>query len=325
MIAMANYLREQLTGWGRGWDQFWFTPTRPETLCMLRIATGWMLLYTHLVWATGLSDFLGKNAWVPSPLIQQIHASDGAWSYLWYLESPTALGLHQLLMLSVASALMVGAATRITAPLAWFLQLMYVHRLTGALFGLDQILTMMLMYLMLSPCGARWSVDAFLREKWLTKGNSKAAKRWNWLLPEATATPATRVATRLIQVHMCIIYLFGGISKMRGETWWDGTALWFAVANYEYQSLDLTWLAKYPLVFSTLSNLTIFWETFYPALVWPRLTRPWTIALAFLVHGGIGIGLGMITFGTMMIIANCAFISPEWITSLQSKRPKDES
>ena len=103
---------------------------------------------------------------------------------------------------------------------------------------------------------------------------------------------------------------------MRGEMWWDGTALWFAFASYEYQSLDMTWIVRYPLVFAALSNLTIFWETFYCALVWPKLTRPPCIAIAFAVHGGIAMSLGMITFGVMMIVANCVFISPQIVRSI---------
>jgi hypothetical protein len=59
--------------------------------------------------------------------------------------------------------------------------------------------------------------------------------------------------------------------------------------------------------------VTIFWEAFYPALVWSRLTRPWVLFIAVLVHGGIAFGLGMITFGLTMILANAVFLSNDWI------------
>ncbi len=121
------------------------------------------------------------------------------------------------------------------------------------------------------------------------------------------------VATRLMQIHLCIIYLFGGIAKLRGEMWWDGSAMWFSAVAYEYQSLDLTWIGRYPFLGSLLTHITIFWETFYGFLVWPRWSRPWMLALAVLVHGGIALFLGMITFGFMMIVANLAFVEPRWI------------
>jgi hypothetical protein len=64
-----------------------------------------------------------------------------------------------------------------------------------------------------------------------------------------------------------------------------------------------------------LTAATIFWETFYCAIVWPKLTRPIALGLAFAVHGGIALALGMITFGTIMIVANFAFISPDFFAT----------
>ncbi len=62
---------------------------------------------------------------------------DLARSYLWWISGPFLLWVHHLFTaIAVTFAFMVGFMTRITAPAAWFLQLMYLHRLTGALFGL---------------------------------------------------------------------------------------------------------------------------------------------------------------------------------------------
>lgn len=316
MNFLSQVFRNHTQSWTQAWNAFWFRPSRPETLCLLRIAIGWMLFYCHIIWALQLTNFLGDNAWVSNEMIQHLHRLDSAWSYLWFISNPALLWCHHLLMLILALMVMLGVWTRFVTPLAWFMQLMYVHRLTGTLFGFDQILTILLMYLMIAPSGARWSLDAWRRSKLSRDGSNALTRRQRFVYPGQAPSTAVTIATRLIQVHLCVIYLFGGISKMRGEMWWDGTAMWFAVANFEYQSLDLTWLAKYPILFSALSNLTIFWEAFYPVLIWPRLTRPWVIAMAFAVHGGIALALGMITFGTIMIVANCAFISSDWIAQL---------
>ena len=117
----------------------------------------------------------------------------------------------------------------------------------------------------------------------------------------------------MIQLHLCIIYLFGGIGKMRGELWWDGSAFWYAIANLEYQSFDVTWLVRFPWLIALLTHVTVFWETFYWALVWNRLTRPIAVLMAVCVHGGIALCLGMPTFGLAMIIANLAFVPPEFV------------
>ncbi len=36
------------------------------------------------------------------------------------------------------------------------------------------------------------------------------------LLPEAVPSVSANIATRLLQLHLCVIYLFGGLAKARG-------------------------------------------------------------------------------------------------------------
>jgi hypothetical protein len=85
----------------------------------------------------------------------------------------------------------------------------------------------------------------------------------------------------------------------------------------------MTWISRYPAVISALSNATLFWEVFYCALIWPRVTRPFVLAIAFGVHASIAAFLGMITFGSMMIIANGIFLSPRLFQS-KDQRESDE-
>ena len=322
MSSWSTAARKWLDGYIEAWDTFWFTPRLPHTLGLLRIIAGAMLFYSHLVLATDLSSFLGEQAWINNETSRQLHDGtfgfkDLGWTYLWNVSSPTLIWMHHILTMLVTFSFTVGFLTRITAPVAWFLQLMYLHRLTGMLFGLDQIVTYSVMYLMLAPCGSCLSVDGWLRRCYSVQ---RAQKRWlQWLLPDTSPSVSANVATRLLQLHLCVIYLFGGLSKARGQTWWDGTATWYSVGNYEYQSIDMTWLHRYPRLFSAMTHITLFWEIFYCALVWPRLTRPIVLTMAVLVHGGIALFLGMITFGTMMIGANMIFIEPELVQRLAGR------
>ena len=61
---------------------------------------------------------------------------------------------------------------------------------------------------------------------------------------------------------------------MRGDTWWDGSALWFAFASLEYQSLDMTWLADWPITIALMTQITVYWELSFCVLIWPRLLLP---------------------------------------------------
>lgn len=298
-----GWLRE----WNRAWDEFWFAPRAPHTLAIIRILCGAMLVYVHAIWLSQSNDFFGEDAWVDQATIRLLHESDFSRSYLNYLSSGWLVAAHQVLAMLAAFAMMVGYRTRIANPLAWFMTLMVCHRQTGALFGLDQVVMMLSMYCMLCPCGSVYSLDSMMARASAAPRNDIAA---------APSSIAVNVCTRLLQVHLCIIYLFGGLSKMRGDFWWEGSAMWWSIVNYEYQSLSLVWLGKSPLLIAIATHATLFWETFYVALVWPRLTRPWMLAMAVLVHGGIGLFLGMPTFGFMMIVANLAFVGPESVSRL---------
>jgi hypothetical protein len=88
--------------------------------------------------------------------------------------------------------------------------------------------------------------------------------------------------------------------------------LWGALANLEYQSLDLTWLAGWPIAIAVLTQITVYWELFFCVAVWPRLLRPIVLALAVPLHLGIAFGMGMITFGLVMLIGCVSFVPP-WL------------
>lgn len=298
MSALAGTVK----GWFReivaDWDRFWFTPVDPATLSLIRVFAGAMLLYTHGVWSLKLESFFGADGWLMPDAVHEFHREMHTWSYFWWLRTPGQLWGAHLAAIVVFAMLTVGLFSRVVAPLAAIATLSYIQRVPGALFGLDQINALLAIYLCLGPCGARYSFDHWL------------AKRRGVGLVAVEPSIAANIAIRLIQLHMCVIYLFAGTSKLMGLAWWNGFAMWLALGNYEYQSLDMTWLAHWPRTVSLLSHVTIFWETFYCLLIWSKRWRPVMLILAILLHMGIAICLGMMTFGLVMLIGNLAFVSP---------------
>ena len=301
VAAVADWGREV----ARAWDRFWFTRQEPQTLSLIRILGGAMLFYTHLIWSLDLEAFLGSHAWLTADTVALMNrerpdAPEFAWSYLSLVQSPVLLWSLHIAGLVVFAMLTAGLYSRITSILACVITLAYCNRLTGAWFGLDQINAFIAMYLMLGDCAGAYSLD-----RWL------AARRDNIQPPQATI--GTNISMRLLQVHMCVIYLFGGIGKMQGDAWWDGSATWMSIASLEYQSIDVTWMVRYRWLLALMTHITVFWETFYCFLVWPKLTRPIVLALAVMVHGGIALFLGMKTFGLAMIVGNLVFVSPQFV------------
>lgn len=294
--------RSYVSEFWQAWNKFWFKPTDPATLSLIRLLAGWMLFYTHLVWSLDLQAFIGQDGWLPVEFIRRVQGQQWSiQSVFFYINQGWLLWVVHIFALLVFFCLFIGFFSRTMAVLSFLFAVSYAHRISpGAFFGLDKANCMLALYLMLGPCGARYSIDALRKKR---RGDTT---------PVPTST-AANLAIRLLQVHLCIIYFFTGMAKVVGENWPAGTAAWWSVAIPEYQSIDLTWLANWPVLVALITHATVFWELSYWALVWNRFTRPLVLWMAVFVHGGIALFMGMITFGLAMIFANLAFISPQTV------------
>lgn len=299
---LVAYLRDGSLAMATAWNRFWFTPTDPATLCLIRVLAGSMLFYTHAVWTLDLEAFFGEQSWLSCEVIAQANQGGYSWSVMNWCRSPISLWSMHVAALTTFALLTVGLWTRAVSVLAFVFTVSYAHRTPGALYGLDQINGLLSLYLMVGSCGVRFSVDA-----WRARRAGQAIDS-----PSVTAN----LAIRLMQCHMCVVYLFAGLSKLQGLSWWNGFAFWGGIANQEYQTLDLTWLADWPLIINALTHLTVAFELSYCVLIWNRWTRPLVLLAAVCLHLGIVFALGMPTFGLTMLTANVAFVSPTLIRSL---------
>jgi hypothetical protein len=295
------------------WDAFWFDPLEPRLLGLLRILTGLMLIYTHIVWGLKLEAFFGPAGYQDPILVQlQSAAETPGLSFWWYVSDAWRWPAH-LLCLALLGMYTLGLATAVTKWTAFLITISYANRALNANFGLDQINGLLTLYLALGPCGAAFSIDRWWRDWRAGLGRGEVS-------PLAAPRASARLSIRLIQVHLCVLYFFAGISKLKGEAWWTGDAVWMALANKEYQSWDLTWLAWYPWVTYVLTPLTIVWEVTFPIAVWIRRLRPWVLLGGVMLHLGIGAFLGMWTFGLIMIVAYTSFLDPDWLFSWITSR-----
>jgi hypothetical protein len=256
------------------------------------------------------------------------------WSIWFYVTDPSAMMVVQILILLATFLFTIGFCTRITSVLTWMANLSYIHRSTVQLFGVDTMMTILLLYLMIGPSGAAWSVDRRIG-RWWSKARPRIINRWRawWKLP-LLEIPTTRypslpqpsvsanAAMRLLQVHVCIVYLAAGLSKLMGQSWWNGTAVWGTIANYEFAPMQfeaynwfLRLLGRNQLVlmgFLTVSSyFTLIFEIGYAFLIWRPATRWVMLGMAITLHGFIGLFMGLKTFSLMMLVMNMAFLRPE--------------
>lgn len=312
-----------------GWDRFWFTPADPITVAAIRIGLGLVLLYTHLSTTPELLDHIGPHAWVDSAAVEQIkglsqgapdgyrYLADHWWgqSVWFYVQDPTAIYIVHGLFLAAILCFTLGQFSRTATVAVWVFHLSYVHRSLLAGYGMDSVLVILLFCLMFAPTGAALSLDRYWQRP-------RAARRVKPLPPPSWSA---NLAVRMIQVHMCVVYLCAGLAKLRGARWWDGTAVWTSMTLQEFAPFDVSWLAHggdaFCLLVSTAGVvLTLFVEVSFAFLIWNRHWRPVLLFLAAVLHGGIGILMGMGAFQAVMLIGDLSFLAPESIRQVVDNR-----
>jgi hypothetical protein len=313
-------MTEFLVNAWQGWQRFWFDKTDPLPVCVMRWPMVGMILYTHLIWTFDFEAFFSDQAsWQSREFVQQYQSEQFAYSFWWLVSAQWMWAVHCVCLL-VISLFWVGFATPITGWMTLLIVVSYANRVPLAMYGLDQVNGIAAFYLAIAPSGSRLSVDAWIRRKRFQlaasgrRAGSMIATIAFWgACPEhyCRSSSSTRLALRLFQVHLCFIYLWGGLGKLQGETWWNGEAIWYAVSSLDYQSNDLTWIVYFPWLYQALSVGTWAWEISFPILVWQDRLRPWVLMVGLTMHLGIGMFMGMWTFGLAMLFLYLSFIPAE--------------
>lgn len=303
---------QSLIAMQRRWNEFWFTPSDAATLGLIRICLGLCLLWSY---AGGISalDYIGPDGWISSTASQKIDelevaAMGGTYHpSLWkYLASESAAWWTFLGFLAAIICFTIGLASRGSNLIVLLGHLSFAHRCPMTIYGFDLVLAPLLLYLLFGPSGNDYSVDRWLARKRVLfwRNSPRYAETWN-----------ATFATRLIQVHMCIIYFCSGMAKLQGANWWDGTAIWYAIAVPEMWAFDLSGiLMRFPLaveIGSLLGTLmTLGFEIGFPFLIWNPRFRPLMLLTAVILHLGIGVMMGLYGFSAVMLTGCFSFVSP---------------
>ena len=188
----------------------------------------------------------------------------------------------------VLCGLLIGFCTRWVALLTWFMNFLWMHAGGGLMYGMDIFTHIALFYCVIMPVSAYLSVDACLNGH------------------HDQSSVAAGVTRRMLQLHMCIIYLSSGIEKAAGSEWRNGEAIWRALMLPVFRQFDMTWLAHVPWLAMLITWLVLAIEIGYAFLIWWRKTRWIWLGLAVGMHLAIGLFLGMWLFALIMVILNLA-------------------
>jgi hypothetical protein len=298
--------------WKRRLTKFFFRRDSDRWLSLLRFGLGVVLLI--YVWSLrrdwidlfggSQSGLIGRPLFealvsIQSPLIPRLG---------WLVALGAQIGLSEKLslllawgaLLAAAVFLILGLCSRPAAIVAWFLQLAAAK--SGGLlsYGADNLITIGLFYLMIAPLPDRWSLD--------------------WALRRPCAVDPERLGfhRRILQIHLCFIYFFGGLTKCLGAGWWDGTNIWRALTIPPFDRLPIGLVASWAPLLPALGILVCLLETSYAFLIWPRWSRRTILVAVCLMHVGIGLTMGMYLFALIMLVLNLAAFAPAEVASAEN-------
>jgi len=215
------------------------------------------------------------------------------------------LSISWACLLCVGLLLLLGVFCRPAAIIAWFLHLCAAESGGLLAYGADNLMTTGLFYLMLSPLPDRYSLDHRLGK---TKSkNPHILGFWR----------------RVLQLHLCLVYFFGGLAKCLGSGWWDGTNLWHALTRAPFNTISPDVLVRFKYVLVVLGISICLIEVGYPFFIWMKKTRLFWLTCILAMHVAIGLTMGLYSFALIMVVLNLAAFAPDFGSGRRTMNQED--
>jgi hypothetical protein len=298
-------LPESMESWRQRLTRFLFPEQSDAWLTILRIGLGLQVFFYTLSLERDWNYLLGGGAGglngralaegllsTETPFVPRLGWLVAVGERVTLSES-VVISLVWWLLLLTGVGLLVGFFSRSCAILSWFLHLCAAKSGGLVSYGMDNFMTIGLFYLMLSPLPDRYSLDRQWRQRRRAEDRHLLGF-WR----------------RVLQIHLCLIYFFGGLTKSLGSGWWDGSNLWRALIRPPFNVIAPEILVRWKYLFPVAGILIFLLEVGYPFLIWPKRTRfVWLISV-LIMHAAIGLTMGMYLFALIMIVLNVAAFAP---------------
>jgi len=296
-------------------EEFFFPPMSDRWLTMFRIGLGVQIvaycLSLHGEWQNIFA--LQRGGWINRDLTEAILTANTSVipRIGWLINVGNSLGLGEAALLKIIWSsllvagcfLVVGLFCRTAAIIAWFLYVCAAKSGNLLAYGVDTFTIAGLFYLMFAPFPDRYALDQ---------------KLWRSPIKDRYLHGFFR---RVLQLHLCVTYFSGGISKCLGSGWWTGESMWRALTRPPFNILPVHLVIAGSAVLPLLGIAVLVLETGYPIFIWPKRTRLIWLVSILGMHIGIGLTMGLYLFALIMIILNLAAFGPGL---LRPEKPEGE-
>ena len=221
-----------------------------RALALTRAATGLLLVADLIERGGDLTAHYTDDGVLPLAILSKhypvqarlsLHALGG--SFEWEALLFAAAGL-------VALALAVGWRTRWAAAASWLLLLSLHHRNPIVLHAGDNLLRLMVLWLIFTPAGAVWSLD------------ERRAP-----LPPWASRRGSSIGTAALLLLTPLVYIGTALLKSKWAGWFDGEALYMALSSGFWSRGACSWLLARPAILPFLGPAVLLFEFVGPLLL----------------------------------------------------------
>ncbi|MGW3102921.1 HTTM domain-containing protein [Streptomyces sp. NPDC001100] len=308
---------------------------RPVSLyaaAVLRIGYGLLYLVFLLREFPHRDEIWGPGSpWTPE-LARELFDQTGWASILTLSDSRPYFETCYALALVTSALFMLGWRTRAVSVLFAVVVASFHARAIFMTDGGDNLILLMAIYLVLTACGRRWSLDArrtrrraCTRKEASGSTESGAADRRHQLDTSRRVLTAVlhNCGMFVIAAQVCFLYGSAGLYKVQGASWGNGTALHYVLNLDLFRPWpELSLLAdEHDVLIAVACQLTVLVQVAFPFVLFGRLKYP-VLTMLLGMHLGIAVLLGLPLFSGAMVVADAAFLPDRFYRALaQLSRP----
>ncbi len=286
------------------WDKFFFEEKTAEGIALFRIIWMSMIFIYFLIDLGNNQDFYGPHAILSQNTVRDqfpfLHAN------IFNLFRPsyeTVNGIMLVYGLSIVASIF-GLFTRYSLIMTLILMTSLHQRNIWLLSSSEMLMRAITLMLVVSPCGHSLSVDALLG-------------RYFQDFRKKTIWPVWSL--RLIQIQISVVYLWTVWHKLQGETWLNGTAVYYATRLDSMTNFTVPVLMDSLIFLKLMTWGTLLVELSLGTLIWFKKFRRPVIVTGILFHLGIQYIMSIPFFELYMMALLINFVSPDDLKAFAMK------
>ena len=305
---MSPTLKSYFQFWIIQWNGFWFGPRDLYILSLFRVCLGVILLTMYSVRFVEIELFYFNTGLVDTETVKTYFHEFGRPLFYLFPHTDFLIYLFHALFLVGLFLLTIGLSYRIFIFGIFLLQLCFIERNPFIVYGTDLCAAVFLFYLCFMKSGAHFNLITLIGRRYF--GFKKRISEKSDIL--------TSMGVRLMQVQLCIIYGTAGLAKLKGEKWWEGSAIWYITGNQQVAIFDFSFIYHVPVIIALLTFSVLAFEIYFPIAIWQKKLRPLWILFGITLHLFTSLFLNLFYFGLVMTASYLFWVRREDFTYIKS-------